>query len=74
MANVTVHAMKTCRGVEIQLHSINLSTRWRNVVSFMPQLLYPWQKENFWEFNHISINPQKATLGIRTSKATWGQM
>jgi hypothetical protein len=22
----------------------------------------------------LSFNPQKATLGIRTSKATWGQM
>jgi len=23
-------------------HVLNLGTKWRGVVSFMPQLLYPW--------------------------------
>jgi hypothetical protein len=34
--------MKTYRSVEVQLHILDLGTRWRWVVSFSPRPLYHW--------------------------------
>jgi len=46
---IKYHAMKTYWGVEIQLHTFfDLGTRWRWVVSFTPQPLYPQGKSPWY--------------------------
>jgi hypothetical protein len=59
-----VHAMKACRenGCIASL-ILNLGSRWRWVVSFMPQPLYPYGKNSRYPLHGIWVGP-RASLDI----------
>jgi len=51
--------MKVYWGIEVQLHSfLDLGTRWRQVVSFAPQLLYPQGKSPCYKLDSRLGGPQ----------------
>jgi len=52
------HAIKTYWGSGGLAPHINIGTRWRWVVSFMPQLLYPWGKSPQYSLDRRLIGPQ----------------
>jgi hypothetical protein len=53
------HAMKAYWGVEVYLHTFfDLGTRWRRVVSFTPQPLYPQGKSPLYPLDRRLGGPQ----------------
>ena len=49
--DVPVHAIKIYTAAQVNLHSLNLSTRWRHKVSFAPQQLYALETSPLYLLN-----------------------